>query len=149
MINFMKKLLSVKTILTVCFFLFAVSLFAQDTTHTPANNIYWKWPHYRMNGKRIKAKQFNEELNKVPESALYLKKAKTNFTIGVLAYIPLTASVLLIKQKNNYNYRQGRNTPFYIGATLSSAILIYSVFRSKKFTNRAIRIYNEKRITTY
>ena len=36
MINFMKKLLSVKTILTVCFFLFAVSLFAQDTTHTPA-----------------------------------------------------------------------------------------------------------------
>ena len=88
-------------------------------------------------------------MNKVPESALYLKKAKTNFTIGVLAYIPLTASVLLIKQKNNYNYRQGKNTPFYIGATLSSAILIYSVFRSKKFTNRAIRIYNEKRITTY
>lgn len=143
------KLFQMKIIIASCLFFLSISLFAQDTTQTVANNIYWKWPHYRMNGKRINAKQLSIELNKVPESSVYFKKASTNFTVGVLSVIPLTVSVLLIKQENNYNYRLGKNTPFYIGTTLSSALLIYSLIRNKNFMKKATRIYNEKRITTY
>lgn len=143
----MKKLLFVKIITTACLF-FSTSLFAQDTT-TTVNNIYWKWPHYRMNGERINAKELNIELNKVSESAAYFKKASTNFKVGVLAFIPLTVSVLLIKQENNYNYRPQRNTPFYIGTTLSGAVILYSLIRHKSFMKKAIRFYNEKSVTIY
>lgn len=146
----MKKLLSVKIILTGCFFLFSVSLFAQDTTHLADNQIYWKWPHYKMDGRRLRGKEFADEMYKVPQAIPYYKKAMKNRTIGSLLVVPITIAAFLIKEPSGAYYVSTKTNSLYYGSIIvASGGLIYCFLRSKKYFKKAISIHNKKMAVTY
>jgi len=145
MINFMKKLLSVKTILTVCFFLFAVSLFAQPTDSVKTGNLSFKWNKWRLDGKRVYKDVIKAEMMKVDEASRYYKKGRTNLMIALIAYIP-TVAFPILGQRNQKMGSPGfgnERIGFKIAGILSGGLFIYEFTRYSKNSKKAARIYNE------
>jgi hypothetical protein len=128
--------------IAICLFFFS-GIMAQDTSISKNSHIYWKWPHYRMDGKRIKARQLNDELNKFPESALYLKKARNNLVISSLMLVPMGVSAFRL-DKPTSKYLGKFNPVFLTTLIISEGIAMYSFIRHTKNFKKAIRIHNAK-----
>lgn len=121
--------------------LICMNVSAQITSDT--GKIYKKGFNWKLNSQGPNQNSLKEELYKIPESASYYKKAKTNKTIGLLCIAPAVAFAILSKQ-NTTTPPFKNNNGFKIASIFSSGCTIFFLIKSSKNLKKAVSLYNEK-----
>lgn len=140
-----------KSLLIICIFIFNSlfsSLIAQDTISKPPLQMTFKWPSWRLDGKKINRSELGYEILKVQAAVPLYQKSQRNKTRG---YIFMgSAAILAILGKTETDIaspRFGKNNLGYkIGSIVASATGIFFISRAAKFLKKSARIYNEHRL---
>ncbi len=132
-----------RKLICIFFLFFTINSFAQDSSSIRQGDIYQKGPAWRMNGKKLKAKELKQEIYKVPAAIPYYKKAQTNFNLSIVALAATGTFLLFSKEKDSGSPNFGkRKTGFLIAGLVSGGISAHLAFRGKKNMRIAVKLRN-------
>ncbi len=97
-----------------------------------------------MNGQKLKPKQFEAEIYKVPEAVVFYKKSNQNFwaTLGTATLMSTLA--LLMPEYRKDTYPPKTNYGRYIVLGIGSGLCIHFSSKSNQNLRKAVKIHNEK-----
>ena len=129
---------------------FSLETYCQDSTSVLKNQIYPKtFSGWWMDGKKIKFKQFKNEIYKVPAATLYYKKSvkqQVYFYVGAAA----VTSYFFISKANQKNFPYQRNSfALDMAGIATSAVTTFFFIASNRNLKKAVQIHNEKRALSY
>jgi len=121
---------------------------AQDTLTAFTKQLSYRWPSWRLDGKKIHLSKLGFEILKVEAAVPWYQKSKNNETKAYLAMGSAAILAILGSPETDITSpRFGKNNLGYsIGSLVAGGVSIFFYSRARKFLKKAVRIYNEKRL---
>lgn len=137
-----------KSIIGLLIFMLYMPCIAQDTLTANSNQLSFRWPSWRLDGKKIHRSKLGFEILKVEAAVPWYQKSQRNKTKAYTAMGGAVILVILGKTETDIaSPRFGKNNLGYkIGSIVAAASGIFFISRATKFLKKAVRIHNEQRL---
>ena len=137
-----------KSIIVLLFLMLYMPCRAQDTLTAFTMQLSYRWPSWRLDGKKIHLSKLGFEILKVEAAVPWYQKSKNNETKAYLAMGSAAILAILGSPETDITSpRFGKNNLGYsIGSLVAGGVSIFFYSRARKFLKKAVRIYNEKRL---
>ena len=137
-----------KSVIVLLILMLKMPCLAQDTLTSITKQLSYRWPSWRLDGKKIHLSKLGFEILKVEAAVPWYQKSKNNETKAYLAMGSAAILAILGSPETDITSpRFGKNNLGYsIGSLVAGGVSIFFYSRARKFLKKAVRIYNEKRL---